>query len=232
MNQTDPNRNNLIAVAKKLEELCDQVVFVGGCTVGLLITDPLASEIRETQDVDVIVELASRQKYYDLFAQLRSKGFEEDVGSKILCRWKHRAHILDVMPANAEVLGFSNRWYVDAIENSSQIELDSCTKIRLVSAPYFIATKLEAFQGRGQNDLALSHDIEDVIAVIDGRKELVHEIEACDVKLKDYLSQEFQKLIKKNQLVQHLPGFVAGDTASQSRVPIIQQCIQKIIDMS
>ena len=45
------------ALYDALEELADQVVFVGGATVSLY-SDRLATDIRPTDDVDIVIELA------------------------------------------------------------------------------------------------------------------------------------------------------------------------------
>jgi hypothetical protein len=41
--QAKRNIEMLTLIANKLEELCDEVTFVGGCIVGLLITDKAAN---------------------------------------------------------------------------------------------------------------------------------------------------------------------------------------------
>ena len=56
-------------VAERLGDLRDEVVFLGGATVGLLITDPATTTVRPTKDVDVIVEVGSYSKYATLHAQ-------------------------------------------------------------------------------------------------------------------------------------------------------------------
>jgi len=47
-----------------LGNLVDEVVFVGGATIPLWITDPAAPPPRPTKDVDVIIEVATRSAYY------------------------------------------------------------------------------------------------------------------------------------------------------------------------
>jgi len=80
-----------------------------------------------------------------------------------------------VMPTTAELLGFGNRWYAAALHHAQERKLGRLS-IRVVSAPYFLATKLEAFDGRGKGDYQASHDLEDLVAVIDGRPEAVEEV--------------------------------------------------------
>ena len=55
----NPNLVITEAVAKRLSPLLPDLVFVGGCATGLLITDPASAPVRPTRDVDVIAELAS-----------------------------------------------------------------------------------------------------------------------------------------------------------------------------
>ena len=52
----DPNFALLQEAATKLGQLPNEVVFVGGVTLGLLITDDAAAPIRGTRDVDVMAE--------------------------------------------------------------------------------------------------------------------------------------------------------------------------------
>lgn len=228
MIRKNPNLDILIKVAEKLGELREQVVFVGGCAVGLLITDSFAPEIRPTQDVDFIVEITTRKEYYKFSEQLRQKDFKEDISAKILCRWRLEDCIVDVMPTNSEVLGFSNRWYTEAMHNSTRFDLTPKLSIRLVSAPYFIATKLEAFRGRGKNDFVMSADLEDIISVIDGRDELLAEIKLASLELKNYIAQEIDSLLQASAFVQNLAGFVPGDPGSQARIPKLLERLREI----
>lgn len=55
-----PNRRSLerlvASVAKDIEPLLDECVFVGGISTGLLVTDPVAVQYPVTDDVDVVAE--------------------------------------------------------------------------------------------------------------------------------------------------------------------------------
>ena len=138
----DVNLAMVKRVAELLGPLLPKVVFLGGAATGLLITDEAAPEVRATKDVDVIVEIFSRSDYYKLEETLRSLGFaqptEEDVP---LCRWVIGDIKVDVMPTDEKILGFSNKWYSPAIKNATEIFLEKGLEIRIVTAPYFIATK-------------------------------------------------------------------------------------------
>jgi hypothetical protein len=149
----DSNRNQLIAAARLLRPLLGELVFVGGAIAGLLITDPAAADSRTTFDVDAIAEITSYAEYAAFGDRLRALGFREDSSEgSPLCRWVHQGTILDVMPLDEKILGFSNRWYRAAMKSLVTGRLTDDIEIRVVTAPLFIATKLEAFQGRGEGD--------------------------------------------------------------------------------
>jgi predicted nucleotidyltransferase len=218
----DPNLDQLIAAAGLLRPLLDELVFVGGCVTGLLITDAAAGAPRATFDVDAIAEITSYAAYADFGDRLRALGFGEDTSEDApLCRWTHHRTILDVMPLNEKILGFANRWYKAAMESSVTIRLKADLEIRAVTAPYFIATKLEAFKGRGKGDFFGSHDLEDLVAVVDGRETLAAEIRAELVELRAYIQAEAKSLLATAGFLDALPGYLLPDAASQSRIGIV-----------
>ncbi len=205
------------------------MVFLGGCATGLLITDPAAPSIRVTRDVDAIVQITSRIEYSRLSKKLRAQGFKEDISEDApICRWIAENVILDVMPTDPEILGFGNRWYQAAMEYSEKINLPDDKAIQMVSAPYFLITKLEAFDGRGNGDYLLSHDIEDLIAVLDGRPETIDEIKQVDIKLVKALSGRFNSLFHDSRFVDSISGHLPSDEASQARAAFILEIIKKI----
>lgn len=148
----DPNLQLLEAAARALEPMLGEVVFVGGCVTGLLITDPAVASVRPTTDIDVIAEVYSYAQYDGLSAQLRELGLSEDNREGApTCRWRHEDLTIDVMPVDAQVLGFANRWHKPALETAEPVQL-SALVLRLISPVYFVATKLEAFHDRGGGD--------------------------------------------------------------------------------
>ena len=54
----------LALVVKRLGDLRERVVFLGGSVIPLLITDPAAPPPRTTADVDLIVEAGTRREYH------------------------------------------------------------------------------------------------------------------------------------------------------------------------
>lgn len=206
-----------------LGDLVDQVVFVGGATIGLWITDPAAPEPRPTKDVDVIVEVATRREYNVFGRRLREHRFREDQQSGVICRWLHADGdlILDAMPTDASILGFANRWQAAAVPYALERELPTGTRIAAVSPPFLVATKLEAFAGRGRNDYMGSSDFADVVSLFDGRAELAEEIADAPAELRRYLAAE---LARHQRHARFLDGIYSGlppDAASQDRAESI-----------
>ena len=228
----DPNLPILSLIAKSLGDLCESLIFVGGCATGLLLTTPRAQAIRATQDVDVVVHAISTAEYHAMERAVEARGFKHDHSPEApICRWVLQGVALDLMPSQPGILGFHNCWYPLAIETAAQINLPNGMDIRLITAPVFVATKFEAFHGRGNNDYLASHDLEDIITVVDGRPELQQEIDQADAELRRYIVTEFNTLIEDSNFLMALPGHLPGDAASQARLPELIRRMRAIGNM-
>jgi predicted nucleotidyltransferase len=228
-NTRDVNIQMITTVARRLGNLREKVVFVGGCATGLFITDPAMPEVRVTKDVDVIIDIATRMEYSKLEADLRSKGFRNDISEDApLCRWLVNDIKVDVMPTQEDIIGFSNHWYLPAIENANYVQLEKELTIKLVTPPYFLATKIEAFKGRGKGDYLASHDMEDIITILDGRLEIIDEIKSSSDELKTFLSTTFQIFLADENFLDAIPGQLLPDRASQARLPRLIKLLEEI----
>ncbi len=226
------NLARLRLAASFLQPLLDRLVFLGGCTTDLYITDPAAPDVRSTQDVDVIAEVADLREYYELEARMRALGFTQSPALEgPVCRFTKGELVLDVMPTDARILGFGNRWYSDAIRHAATRHLDDKLHIKVVSPVYFVATKLEAFAGRGEGDYYASHDMEDLIAVIDGRETLVNELEAADPILKQYVRDAFRKCLASRDFINALPGLIPDFHASPERETIVRERLEQFCNL-
>lgn len=229
MNNGDPNVITVELVAEALEELLPELVLVGGCAVGLLITDKARPPVRATIDVDMVVELASLGEYYALGPRLRACGFYEQPNAEYMGRWAKGPLIVDVMPTREDILGHSvNTWYAPAVKDADKVSLPSGRIIQVASAPMFIATKLEAFNGRGNSDYLASHDLEDIINVVDGREELVREVLSSSQDVQEFINEEFMALIVSPNFIDSIPGHLHGDEASQARLPILMDRLRTL----
>lgn len=217
-------------VARKLGELNEEVVYLGGCVTGLFITDPLSLDVRPTLDVDCIVDVMTLGKYYKFENRLREKGFIQSMTDEIICRWRYDDILLDVMPTDQKILGFGNDWYKEALENAVAHDIAEDVTIKTVTAPYFIATKIEAFKTRGKNDLLGSHDFEDIITIIAGRVEIADEIALGSQNLKWHIKQFFEKILQNNQFELVLPGHVSDGPVTMQRVEMVKTRIKRIVE--
>ncbi len=200
----------ICTVARRLGLLADSVVFLGGSCVPLLITDPVAPAFRSTRDVDFVTTVSSRAQYADLEADLRALGFQHDTSDGApLCRWLAEGIIIDAMPADPAILGFSNPWYPYALASSWSFTFKEGVPVRVIAAPAFLLTKWAAFQSRGGGtDIYGSHDLEDILTVIDGRAEIVSETSVADGPARAALQAACAELIANERFLNALPGLV------------------------
>jgi hypothetical protein len=211
-----------------LGEEADRVVFTGGAIVPLLARgEPL--DVRMTVDVDCIVPV-TLVAYYDLLQRLSARGLapapEEGAPTCRLVRREPRL-VLDLMPADPNVLGFSSRWYIEAVENALTYELPGGRTIKAVSPIYFIATKLEAFRSRGGGDLLTSHDLEDVVAVLAANHDLVGELRIPESAVAQWVRETLENMLSTSDFAAAIPGMMMPDDESQERAAaLVQRLLQ------
>lgn len=193
---SNPQIDNLEKVATLLESIPTRFIFTGGATIVLYVDEILQDEIRPTLDVDCVVEVFSRSEYYTLAQKLREVGLEEcNLKDAPLCRWQYDNLIVDVMPCDASILGFTNRWYEVGMSNCVNYMLPSGRKIEIFAPIYLLATKVEAFLGRGK-DLRFSSDIEDIIILLDGCEVLEANFYGASAEVQEFLSTWFRDNLK------------------------------------
>ena len=201
------NKVRIKAVANALGELNEKVVFVGGATISLYPDRPVF-EIRPTDDVDVIIEIVNYAGRTALEEKLRSIGFTHDIESGVICRYHTQGIIVDIMPTDDPSIGFTNRWYPEGFAQAVNYDIDEHCTVRILSAPYFVATKLEAFKSRGKSDGRTSHDFEDIIYVIENRQVIWEEINNAEAGIKKYLKAEFKTLLNNPGIVEWIDSHV------------------------
>lgn len=225
---TDPNRELFERVVRLLEPVLDDLVFVGGCATGVLITDTAAAAIRPTRDVDAIVDVTSYAMYGTLAQRWRAVGLAEDTTDGApRWRWRHADATVDIVPTDRAVLGFSNSWYRHAVRSAQRVTIAGLGA-RIVSPAYFLATKLEAFHGRGHADVVTSSDLEDIVSVVDGRAHLFAEIERADPDVKQFIAAAIGDLMGNRRFTDSLAGFLPPDRASQARRPLLERRLNSI----
>lgn len=228
-----PTLAALERVAARLGPLLDELTLVGGSAVGLLITDRAADPPRPTLDLDFVVAAATRAQYASFEAKLRAVGLTQwpTHPGDPLCRWRADELVLDVMPLDEAVLGFSNRWYRSAIEHRLRTGLPGGAALHHIDAPHLIATKLEAFQGRGGGDALTSHDLEDAVRVVDGRPSIVEDARGAPEELRTFVATRLESCLADRYFLEALSGYFRDPRIGAARARIVEQRLRALAAM-
>lgn len=180
-------------VARALQELRTKMVFVGGAVISLYTDEPAADEVRPTSDIDMTLQLAGYVEWAKVQKRFTELGFSPDPHGHAICSYLYKNISVDIMPSEDGPIGPSNRWYKPGFDYLQEVSIENET-IKILSAPYFLATKFEAFHTRG-GDYRTSYDFEDIIYVIDNRIGIVEEIRNADETVRSFLKEELTKII-------------------------------------
>lgn len=164
----------------------------------MLVTDNAAmDDIRFTDDVDVVVELAGISEWQSLTRRLAARGFKITGEDSVNCRFRYQGVIVDVLPSDPTVLGYANCWFIEGLANAVKTTLSNGLEIQIFQPVHFLATKLEAFRGRGEGD-PYHKDVEDIVILIDGRPELLAEVTQASPLLRQFIAKGIDELSKLN----------------------------------
>jgi len=143
-------------------------VFIGGATIGLYLDAFGRSQLRTTIDVDIIVpRITTYLQWTVLEAKLREHSWSPMMKGPI-CRYVSPSGILvDMLPCHPEILGFAGKWYPVIAEDYIEVVVDGVA-IRIAQPAHLLASKIEAFEDRGNDDPVMSHDFEDIVSLVDG----------------------------------------------------------------
>jgi predicted nucleotidyltransferase len=214
------------AVARRMEPLETKFVFLGGAVIELLVDDPRVSELRPTKDVDVVAEVLTTTDFYALESNLRAAGFAHDTSEGApLCRWLIDGYRVDIMPMEASPLGMNTRWFREALEFSCERDLGEGYSVRVVNAPVFIATKLEAYRDRGEGDFQASHDIEDIVSVLDGCADIAEQTHSAPHAVRVFVARELSDWMRRPEIMDLLAGHLSGMSLSAGREEIVRERI-------
>ena len=228
INRREINIESIIEVAEALGELNNKVVYVGGAVVSLYVNDPAAEDPRPTKDIDVAMEIATVAQLEKIRQQLTAKGFHSDPEETVICRFNYRNILVDVMSTQEVGWAPANSWFKGGFKHIEPNTLKKRTLIQLMPLAYFIAAKFEAYHDRGK-DPRTSHDLEDIIYVMDNRIDLVEQIVRAPEKVKDYLQQEFKNLLSpklEEAVLGHLNPFT-----QKERFDLLKEKLNKIINL-
>lgn len=214
-------------VATALGELNKIVVFVGGAVVSVYADDDAADEVRPTQDIDLTLKLFDLNQQ-DLDKQLAKLGFHPDMQGHAICSYKYNDIAIDIMASTDTMRGETNRWFAQGFDSLQKITIND-NDIQILSAPYYLATKFEAYNHRGNNDYRTSHDFEDIVYVIDNRINIVKEINQSDEPVKHFLSEELSK-VAESEYVEEILSAHLHPLIVDERYPMLLEKIRSIVD--
>ena len=207
-------------VAEALRWVEPEPVFVGGATMGLFLDDFGRSQLRPTKDVDCIVpHVLSRTTWWKLEEALRARGWSPDPEGP-LCRYRSPAGALvDLMSTDPAVQGFSSRWYPQVVATAERRSLVTKRAVLVPTPALLLACKLEAWESRGKSDPYTSKDLEDIAALLDGCRELEHNISEATADVRAWIASALARVSSgtssREALVGQLPR--AGDPDTQER---------------
>jgi hypothetical protein len=197
--------------AEQLGSLCQEVVFLGGAVVGLLITEQGALPPRVTKDVDVAIKVgASILDLHALNSRLLSLGFKNDMEGPT-CRYLNGITVIDVIPVDSGTTTGEDPWYRLALATAWPHTLSNGIAIKVIDPVCFLATKLAAFRSHSRehhDDIFLSQDFSDIVRVIDGRATIVAEAADADAVLRVFLRAEFVAVLDSEYLEEALQDFI------------------------
>lgn len=224
MNQIE---SAIVALNEKLQGAPFDYAFLGGSVLSLLVNDPLADAIRVTKDVDIIANVRTRKEFHQEERELESRGFHHDTSEDApICRWVTDDIVVDVLPVREEVLGWKSQWFEEALHSATSITIDGHI-VKIISAPFFVALKLEAFEDRGKGDFICSTDFEDVICLFNGRNTITDEILA-DPVIGQGIAEKFSRYIKSTDLEDAVSGFVQTESNPDARFTAIMSAFKRL----
>jgi predicted nucleotidyltransferase len=192
------NKKVIKKIAIALDDLNEQVVYVGGAIVSLYINDSAADDLRPTKDIDICMSIASLGELESLRQKLAQKGFKQSAEDNVICRFRYESILVDVMNTKAVGWAPANPWFADGFELRQQVEIEN-QKIQILPLSYFLASKFAAFNDRGAKDPRTSHDFEDIVYILDNRMDFEKEIfkDSRD-NVKKYLQNEFKEIVQND----------------------------------
>lgn len=224
MNQIEAS---ILALHEKLSGIPFDFAFLGGSVLSLLVNDPSIDAIRVTKDVDVIVDVRTRTDFHREERALESLGFRHDTSEDApICRWIADGTVVDVLPVREEVLGWRSKWFEEALASANVVEIGGHS-VKVVSAPFFVALKLEAFEDRGRGDFICSTDFEDVICLVNGRIGIVDEI-LSDATVGPGIVEKFAGYVANRDLEDAVLGFVQSENDPEIRFETIMSAFRKL----
>ena len=221
----------IVELDKKLSGAPFEYAFIGGSVLSLLVNDPTVDAIRVTKDLDVIVGVKTRSDFHKEERELERRGFAHDTREDApICRWRIDDIVVDILPVREEVLGWKSKWFEAALQSAQPLQIDG-RPVKVITAPFFVALKLEAFEDRGRGDFIASTDFEDVICLFNGRRTVADEILA-DATVGRDIAEKFSKYLPNRDMEDAVSGFVQTEMNPDESFEAIMSAFRRLADCS
>ena len=221
---------SIVALNQKLLGAPFDYAFLGGSVLSLLVNDPAADTIRVTMDVDIIADVRTRADFHKEERELEARGFKHDTSEGApVCRWVLDDIVVDVLPIREEVLGWNSPWFEEALHAAKEIEIEGHA-VKVITAPFFVALKLEAFEERGKRDFVGSTDFEDIICLFNGRQTLVDEILSEPTVCRG-ITEKFAHYMKMPDIEDAVMGFVQTESNPSRRYADIMAAFSRLAEL-
>jgi predicted nucleotidyltransferase len=204
------------SAAHVLGEVRAQLVFLGGCVLGLYAR-PRGTGLRTTDDVDCMSTVVPWVRQERLLADLCSRLIlVPDMERQYRYRVSQTGLVIDILSPDGMNIGGGDAWLRAAADHAAEFDLGDSETIRAVTPPYFLALKLSAFIDRAA-DVLSSKDMEDIVFLaveVDG---LVAQVDAAGIG--DDVRRLWHKALAKHQLDEpDLPDLVDAHLGAEDRI--------------
>jgi hypothetical protein len=229
MSRPKDNISRIELIAAGLQDLEDDVIFIGGACIQFYVPFPDLMDFRSTEDVDCIVKITTSQERNRMEENLRRLGFANDMTGGPVVRWIYHGLKVDIIPDECSLVGYRDiPWFRDGRNAALKKVLASGRTIRILTLPYYLASKLEASKDRGGGNYLNDHDLEDVVCIIDGNENL-SEIQYAPEAVRGFLKAEFSRLLSDPDFIDSIPGHIGFNVEASIRARDVETKMRKLI---
>ncbi|MFA6542015.1 MAG: hypothetical protein WCT99_10475 [Bacteroidota bacterium] len=227
MNNSSVNIQAIETVADALGEINSDAVYVGGAVIGIYVNDPGAGDVRPTKDIDIVLKIATEGELERLRQILTVKGFTQAADDDVVCRFRYKNILVDVMSTQAVGWAPANPWFGAGFRLAKRVTVMQ-KEIRILPLAYFLATKFSSYHERGGGDPRTSHDIEDIVYILDNRRDTVEQITSSPEEVRDYLKEEFRMILRSDLFREAVRSHLFYETQKE-RFDIIIEKLENIV---
>ncbi len=228
--QHAPTKDDLALVARKLGDLHERCFLAGGTSIPFYLDQEPVDPPRMTYDIDVVIEVASKVEFLSqIESKLKTSGFVHDVSEGApICRWRLANIIVDIMPTDEDILGFSNPWYRAGKDHLTAVQITEDCSWKIMGAPYALASKLTAFWARGASDPKASHDLEDIVSILYGRRAIVAEVLGSPEDCRSYIMDCCDRILSNERLEDAIESHILPDNFATDRLKVVKEKMRAI----